>query len=147
MDVSRRPKLKTKKNQRGGFGAHLGNGDGEVGLDELLAAGGHYVVVSGREIVSRRAVAAAHGQGGVLADLLDSEQIGHVGFGLLVRLVRGVLLVDMQRTGRRRAARVLSKTLRRVVGRRKSLPGSASIHCLREAVVPVGGAQLKISIV
>ena len=81
---------KTKKAKRR-VRAHLGDGDGEVGLDEFLAAGGHYVVVSGREIVSRRAIAAAHGQGGVLADLLDSEQIGHVGFGLLVRLVRGVL--------------------------------------------------------
>ena len=91
MDVSRRRRTENQKKAKRRVRAHLGDGDGEVGLDELLAAGGHYVVVSGREIVSRRAIAAAHGQGGVLADLLDSEQIGHVGFGLLVRLVRGVL--------------------------------------------------------
>ena len=75
MDVSRRRGEKTKRKAKRKLRvrAHLGDGDGEVGLDELLAAGGYHVVVRGREVVSRGAVAATDGQGGVLAYLLDAE--------------------------------------------------------------------------
>lgn len=69
--AEKKPKELAKRKLR--VRAHLGDGDGEVGLDQLLAAGGYHVVVRGREVVSRGAVAATDGQGGVLAYLLDAE--------------------------------------------------------------------------